>query len=416
MKPRRRGIDRRHVLVGVGIISFLGMLVAMVFSPTFEPVQSFRGDGYSRGALGHRAFIQTMGGMGHRVRTSRYMSGSSAGEANVLFVLAPHQSKVDRGEYSGFITPEHLGRRVGETVLVLPKYTAQYPDVDRPQWVGKIEITSLETAGHYLKGIRDAPRLARGDPVHGCQWSDGRPAKLALKTVQFMEPAASISPILVCGDQIIAGHGFTLSGGAVLLVADPDLISNWSFGKLDNAPIAYELVNGFIGGRDIVVDETSHGHLVPPSIWRMMLEFPMVILTAQGLLLILLVAWVSVVRFGVPDRADDTIRPGVSYLITNTAALLAFGGYSASALNEYLDFSIRDVARHLRLSAVCSRPELVATLDQLGEQRGLARSLSEVITGMEKTGSRSRTVAAHRRVRLARRIHDWKKEILNHAG
>ena len=408
-------MKRWHVLTGVGLISFLVMLIALVYAPTLEPVQSFRSDSYSRGALGYHAFLRTLEGMGHSIRTSRYMSEPSAGAAHVLMVLAPHESKTEPGLHSGFLTKAGLKNRKGRTLLVLPKYRAKKSHADHPQWAGKIHRLPLKQVGYYLESLADPPRIARGASASECHWSDGRPARLALSDVQFMEPSSSISPILSCGAQIIAGRGMTEKGGAVLVIAEPDLISNWSLGKKDNAQVAYELTSGFAGHSEMVVDETCHGYLVPPSIWRMLLEFPMVILTMHGLLFSLIAVWIAAIRFGAPDPPGNEWAPGASYLIANSASLLAFGGYSESALEQYVDCTIRDVTRRLRLSNGGSRTEVVATLDQIGIQRGLSRSLSELIAKLPKTGSRSRTVAAHKRIRLARRIHAWKKEILAHA-
>ena len=225
----------------------------------------------------------------------------------------------------------------------------------------------------------------------------------------------SLTPIISCGTELVAAISQTAAGGEVLLVSDPDLFNNWSIGHGENGRVAYELLNRFVGGAPIVFDETTHGHLVPPSLWRMMFDGSMVFLSIQGLLLVVFGLWKAAVRFQPVDEHERDQGRGVSELIDSTATLLSFGLHCQSALRRYLDLCISECARTFRAPRELSRSELVHWLDDMRSENKSRSSLAELVEACDALNTKHRVRASKSCLKLARRIHRWKVETIDHA-
>ena len=81
----------------------------------------------------------------------------------------------------------------------------------------------------------------------------------------------------------------------------------------------------------MVFDETIHGFNRTPGLLAEALRFPMVLAVLQGLLLLGLVLWAGMGRFGKPLPAAPGLAAGKEVLIGNTAKLLADGGHAADS-------------------------------------------------------------------------------------
>ena len=404
--------ERWTWVIGICALSFVTTLAVLVASPSFNPDASWKSDSYSRGALGHHAFIRVLRKMGRQVHLSRYLSDSRTGSDSVLVAIAPRGSLAGQKKIHGVLTGKKIARRTGDTIVVLSKYADLEPDPAHGGWIKNVRLAPRTHIDRLMDRMKLPASVARLGAVSNCQWTGGGSAKPELRNPQSIR-SGSIRPVLGCGGDVLAGVFQNSAGGRVLVVSDPDLISNWSLGHGNNAEIAYHIFNDFARpGASFIVDETVHGHLVAPSLWRMMFEFPVVTLTAHALLLIVLALWIAAVRFGRADAERPALAPGAGYLIQNTAALLSFGGHSTEALNKYLEFTVREVARRIRAPRRLKRGALRRWLDSVGTQKGTKDSVVELAQKMDRIDDRRSAVAAHKRLRLARRIHRWKREML----
>ena len=159
-------------------------------------------------------------------------------------------------------------------------------------------------------------------------------------------------------------------------------------------------------------DETVHGFLEKPSIWRALLRFPLVIASLQALCIALILLWAGIRRFGAPVPVEPAIEPGKRFLIDNTASLLQFGGHTTHALGRYFITTVRAVERGLHAPEL-TPVELEAWLDRVGKSKGVSTTLSGLrgeINSLIQEGKRAKLRPI---VLAANRLYRWKQEMLH---
>src|SRR6185436_16030104 len=111
---------------------------------------------------------------------------------------------------------------------------------------------------------------------------------------------------------------------------------NHGLARGDNAAIALAAIEAErpVGGV-VVVDETLHGHVAAPSLWRELFDFPLSLATLSVLLALAFLLWAAMGRFGKPRPDTRPLGAGKRYLIDNTAELTRHGGHAAHALERY---------------------------------------------------------------------------------
>jgi hypothetical protein len=164
-----------------------------------------------------------------------------------------------------------------------------------------------------------------------------------------------------------------------------------------------------------MVDETMHGHELRPSLVREMLDFPLVLATLHLGVVLLVILWAAIGRFGRPRREPELFDSGAETFVHNTAELLRFGGRDAATIERYLWMVVRDVARQLGaprdLLDQERSDELVDWLVERGSARGVDSDLRELVETCR--GARERKRRGRRMLSVARNIHAWRTEILD---
>jgi len=191
------------------------------------------------------------------------------------------------------------------------------------------------------------------------------------------------------------------SGFHITVIADPDIIANHGLYRGDNAALAVALIDRLLpqGGR-IVVDETLHGYVLHHSIWRLLLTPPYLAASLLALLAVAFLVWRATQRFGAPLPPQRAIASGKDTLIDNASRLLVSGGHADHLVGRYGLAMLSDVAERLHLPPSRDMETLRRQLTPLAERRGVTTRLP-----LQASGAWTPTI-------LARRFHDWKREML----
>ena len=219
--------------------------------------------------------------------------------------------------------------------------------------------------------------------------------------------SSDLDPVVASGDQVLVGTW--QSHRRVLVLTDPDLISNHGLKRGANAALAVAMVEMLREGhRPVIFDETLHGLEARPNLFVELFRFPLLLTVVQAALVLVLLLWAGAGRFGAPRRE----APG---LIDNTANLLLFGGHSRSMLSRYLATTLREAGRALQAPEGLGDEELRGWLAKVARRRGVSvdlESLREEVRALErgKRADRARVLP------LARRVHRFRKEILDGSG
>jgi len=424
---------------------------------------------YSRSALGHMIFYETLRKLDWPVTRSAKDVAEGAGNGGVLIMAEPDldllrarsgtgkgdrlRTKSDSGK--GGQSGGHTGssnaagnERVdvsGTILLVLPKRYG-FVDYNNRAWVRRVESIGLEHSAKVLNLFTSGAGLVRGSlPARWTTSTLGVEPQITADLQLIRKPpkpangsvapaVAAITPLIENDEGILLGE---LRDGRrrILVLSDPDPIENHAITKGDNAKFAVALLERLrrADGR-LVFDESVHelgygssssgdrdphktkaGPRPGDSQFRVLLEFPFSLLMAQLALTTLLLLWATVARFGPAEKlAALAISFGKTRLIENTAALLGAAGHQTPTLRRYLLMVQRETARALHAPKGLDGAAQVEWLDKIGKARGVSHNLSAIIGGKIDRGGESGAVASL--YATARAIHSWSKEILNGAA
>jgi len=399
----------------LAVSAFLGAYGELLGDPP-----TWRADGFSRSAIGHRAFADLARALGFPVLVSRHRTATRAADDVVTALLEPELgTEQDSPRRAALVD---IAGAAGRLLLVLPKRTGP-PDPTHPGWLGQhallapdeVLVPLLALGDEDAWGLDLEASLVRLQKAPS-SWRGELPAP-SLPGPQLLK-TDHLTPLLWCDEGILVGE-LTVDDRVALVVADPDLLATFGLGKGDNAVVAIRLLERLgagEGGRPLVVDETLHGLEIQPSITRELLRFPLLLATLQALCAAVLAGWAAMVRFGRPRAAPRPLSPGTAFLVESTAGLLQHGGHTGHALAAYWKDAREEVLRRLHgRGAPAADPEaaLRRLLDARG--RGEATATLEALEARVQ-GLRAGTLGAEdEAVRTALEIHRWREELTDGA-
>ena len=398
---------------GVSLVS-IALFVVIAVVPRDEPRRPTAGaDSYSYSAVGHRAFRELLAELGIPVVVSRYQTALRHGRDALLVLAEPSAAAVGAEPRSGELARLVTGR--GPTILVLPKWEAT-PSSDNPNHAESVAMISTAEVDEVLAaaGLDDVA-VARPKETHA--WSVGPPVAVSVDPV-LDEPQLLTGAGLAALDSVVSCDQGTLVGfdsaRNLYVVSDPDLLANHGLAVDRNAALVTALVEEarpFQG--PVIIDETIHGYERPPGLMDELGRFPLVLAVAHIGLLVVLLLWASLKRFGAVEEPPPDLDPGKLFLIANTADLLQLGGFHREALRRYWTATLAETARALHAPAATDRRERLRWLARIGEVRRSSLDVVALDEQVQALTVGSRPPHARRVVALARRIHRWKQEMVH---
>jgi hypothetical protein len=395
-------------LVAVAGLSFLSAIFWSVFGPDVAGVSSARADSFSRSALGHHAFVRLLRALDVPVFVSRFDSGGRAGRGALLVLLEPRLTG------SALRDADALLRTVsgpGRALVVLPKWHGT-EDPERPGWIAQAALLPEEVAAAVLDAFNLDGEIVRPAAPPTNWRTELTRVGPDLPYPQLLS-AQRLRGLVTCDQGILFGY-VNMYWGTLYVLADPDLFSNHGLGRGANAALTLRILEVARSRREtVVVDETFHGHLQEPSVFRALFDFPLVLATLQALLTMGVLLWAAMGRFGAPAPFRPALEPGKEFLIGNIASLLRFGGQSVHVLQRYLRGAQAEVGRRLHLPARLSATDAREWLRQVGAQRRVSVRLEKL---EEEVGKATRRRRNERVLPIAERIYRWREEMIHGPG
>ncbi len=395
-------------LIGISIASFVGGVILAIFAPDLAPVSTVTPSGFSRSALGHQALVDVLEELGVPVVVSRHRSAHKVGPGGVLVAAEPRIDLPSDEGKPGLSLDRMIGQSPA-TLLVLPKWAGP-SDHEAPAWVRRVSLVPRDD----VQGILDALHI------------DAKVKRVPASTLaEIAYDGTAFSPVFL-GDmlQVIEGPDVesgvrmqdgalvaqvTSRGATLLILADPDPLSNAGLHRGQNAPFVLDLL-GRLRADDgaVVFDETLHGFERSPSIWKELLAFPLVLVPLHLLLLFGVLLWATMSRFGAPQKPAPALEPGTAFLVSSTAELLRHGTRAPRALSQYLDVTRRQVASRLNAPPSLKGEALDAWLDRIAARHDLDLRLADLRAAVTYAGGKPPRVRS-----AAQEIHRWREEILH---
>jgi len=385
-------------LIGVGAVAFMVMAGLLIAGDTDRWKRVNSASAGSKSAVGYRAFIEVM-------RELKIPLGT------------PEVNEVRRSSLQLVLDPK--GPRELHAILASSIWRPIL--VVLPKWQAYASSFGDETVAVKLRDAREVEALAREvspdieivRPAQAGPWRDeafeGAPT---LREPQLVRSPA-LCPLVSSEQGILIGR--LCKKPWIIVLSDADLIANHNLWRDDNAVLAISAVSRLRNGSGPVIALEAVTVAPPsPSIWKLALSPPFVLITFTAAIAALVALWSAAIRFGPPAKAEEAERPpGVMPLIEMAVRLLRIGVDGGRLLRRYADLMTVDLGRRLHAPhSLLKVAEIGAWLDatRRGGRAGVRYAdLALEVEAVERQKKPSATAA----VAAALRLHGWREDLLN---
>ena len=407
------GFSRRTLawIIGCASVSFVAAILLSVYGRDLVSRPTPEANTFSYSAVGHHATVEFLRSMGLGV-VSRQAPAGGVGPAQPLVVAEPDPGDSARLKALREEAEDHHAA----LVIVLPKWTPGPPESKKPDWLSRVSLMNAKRVEQALRSfgdeeLREVTVQRTGDLRCEAQWEGSAAALRIDAPAQLLAPSPNLEPVVGCPEGYLIARRVGVPEPRTFVIADPDLLNNQGLDKADNAQGIYQFFTQDLAATGIVFDETIHGFNRVPGLLAESLRFPMVLGVLQSLLLLGVVLWAGMVRFGKPLPAAPALGAGKEVLIDNTAKLLVNGGHAGDSLFLYFRQTTRAVAAHFFLPPDLPDAERLARLQRITHLHGLTWDLAALERSIHRLpdGRRGGDAAA----KIARRLYDWRTEMTN---
>jgi hypothetical protein len=249
---------------------------------------------YSISALGYAGIGEVLQELGIPVAKSRRNPHIQA-RNGVLIVAEPQLNRLPQSVVP--VLPD-----AEKVLLVLPKWRA-LDRGERRGWIEKAERILSQQIEGILRLVADKAYVERRSSVE--QWTTNTigVAPELVRQVQLIK-SGLLKPIVAAGDGILVGE-LREDDRLIWVLSDPDVIANHALSPEGKGfSFAIALINTIRGSGPVVFDETVHGFQLDASqsAFRLLFEFPYVIITVQMVIGVALLLRSSRCRRGAARR------------------------------------------------------------------------------------------------------------------
>ena len=382
-------------LVAAGIAAFAAFLVLAAYAGDFRSGRDGRPHALSVAATGFKGLVGLLEGVGEEARLVR--SSPDLGTEDLLVVAL--EGRLDGAALADLVD----ARRDKPTLLILPKWETM-PDPINDGWVAKIGLADPEFLTGLLSDLGDVevtqPAERSGESAIGRDYLSG--IALPAPALRQSISGEDVTPLLTAGADVLLAE---IGGGALYLLADPDLFNNQGLADPRTARAAVEIVRRLnsTGAQSVAFDLTLNGFARQPNALKLLFEPPFLALTLALFAAALLAGLHGAFRFGPEQGEGRVIAFGKTALVENSAGLLRMARREHRAGAAYADLVGDMAARAAGAPVSLHGPERDAYLDRLSQAGD--RPYSELAARIAAARDRHELVAA------ARALFHWKKDI-----
>jgi hypothetical protein len=319
---------------------------------------------YSKSAIGHAAFYSLLDDLQVPVSSSETGSGSRLAPDSVLVIAEPRSDPATLEEVQAMLSARAV-------LLVLPKRSGE-ADPKRPNWLGQDRLVSSSDVKRVLQLVDPRASVVRVDEIGS--WPPGQfsSGEAVIHPAQLIR-SASIQPLLAGPEGVLVGE-YRRGARRIIVLADPDPISNFGLARGGNAALAVhtiELLRAGAGG-EVIFDEFVHGFADRSfHILGILFQFPFLLVTLQMAFAVLLLVWAASSRFGTPLEPPPAIDAGKRSLIETGARLLDRRGHCFALTERYYGAQVRDAGNRAHAPRGLDLPALLAWFSGTGAAAGL---------------------------------------------
>jgi len=387
-------------MVSVGALSLLFYLVFAAYAPDLSGDYDSRGNALSRSAVGFAALSTFLRDQDIPVLMSRGLGEEEMAKAS-LIILTPGV------ENSGKETLEVTSRE--PKLIILPKWLA-LSDPLHPGWVqngGLLPPAAI--AMRLLDSLSKSSRLAAAQgsaPERLHNGFDG--SELATGAIQSWQTISGSDWTGYITDAQNRSVVARLTGTRVYVLSDPDLMNTHGLKDVATARAAAAIVQSLrMGQGPVIFDLTLSGYRRSPNLLRLVFEPPLLGATLCALFAALLMGIHAATRFGAPLASGRVLALGKQALADNSAALIAMTRREHRIAPRYAAAIRRRVARIVGAPADARDEDLNAALEEMRRRNEAAQPLADLMAEASRAADESDAV------RVARKLHRWRREMIH---
>ncbi|HEX3126257.1 MAG TPA: DUF4350 domain-containing protein [Thermoanaerobaculia bacterium] len=418
------GFSRKAVgwIVGIGAVSFVLALLLTAFGEDLFSKPSPQANSYSRSALGHRGLVELLQSLGVGAVSRRTPGSVGPGPTHPLIAAEPDPDVLEVSADRLADLRREARKRDAVLIVVLPKWTGEAHPA-HPGWLRRVFLMPEPSLRSVLKAI-DEPELENltvvrtEGRVRPCSalWRSAASTgtvdfRANLSPAQLLAPAPGLEPEVLCGKSLLVARHQSADGPEIYLVSDPDLLNNHGLGRGDNAALVYEFLTHRLGAKGVIFDETIHGYRRAPGILAEAFRFPLLLAVLQTAVLLGVLLWAGMGRFGKPLPPPAALGSGRQVLIDSTARLLTYGGHAAESFGRYFHQTVRALAGHFGLPSDLPEGEVLDRLQRISRERRLGMDLHRLRQQADHPPSGAQ--AHDRALSFARDLHRWRQEMMD---
>ncbi|MFT7620580.1 MAG: hypothetical protein ACI97A_004237 [Planctomycetota bacterium] len=357
---------------------------------------------FSKSSIGHELFVETLKELGYDVRINRRSRPGKDIDGQLVIFAEPDFNRLPEKEEL-----QALIARAGAVLLVLPKRSG-VKDPRSEQLLLRVEEAS-NRKNTFLAFMPGGSVITVGDSAEP-DWQEN---SLGIEpTIANVNLAVNedLHPLIATKNGTLFGRDLFYHENLFVL-SDPDIIATHGFIQGQNAELAIQIIHDILPeGGAIVFDEASHGFAVSGSFWQEMFRYPLSLLTAHLIFVILILLWVTSRRLGKTITSPPAFPPGKQFLLENVVGLMSYYRHDGFMADRYMRNLMRSTARKLRIKG--SVDEIEKRLETISQAReieydpvGWRRAL--------KAAGRSPAKRQKSILRTVKQAHRWKKEMLD---
>lgn len=360
-------------LVALGSLVFVALLWMIGAGMTAGSTNDGGGHAGGKGLNGYAAFAGYLEKRGFAVRRAQ---SKAAHEQPALLVLTPPHS-ADPKEIDRIVAARHV---VGPTMVIVPKWMAAPVPAEAAKgksgWVQLLGPMGVNWPGFRddlsLRLDEDKNRAARGagwlaaplaGPLPDARAVQSGSGRLLVPLVVSRQDGRILAGYIDDGGIYPGLERIALRPPAegegnedvypLVLVFEPDLLSNYGMADPANARLAERLVRAAGEGSGAVAfDLTLNGHARSANLLTLAFTPPFLAATLCLLIAALVAGWRAFLRFGPPRVAGRAIAFGKRQLVANAAGLIRRTGRLHLVTGAYA------TAARERLAAALALPRL----------------------------------------------------------
>lgn len=389
--------------VWASIVSLFATILWFFFGDRFAVIRSVGNDSFSLSAIGHHAFLKNLKANHLAIEISTFETDVQSQNADLVISLEPYISSTNSQIRDDF---QNFAYEAPVLLVAIPKRWGAPPDL-RSKHISNhgLEFQSdVEFATSWIANDLDLFRT----PTATCTDLNGTP--FTLQDAQLFKPHVG-QPLITCD----AGTLVTRvdAPNPRWLVADPDIFANFRQDEPHIAELSRNLVLHILAGKTrVVLDETAHGHVRPPTIGRFLTTWPVAALTGHLGFVFLTLVWTALIPFGRRRRAELELPLGKEAMIQNAAELMTFGGHSGHMLGRYLDAILSDICERLHAPGLKPNQRIDWVQSRI-DARGLTYDLKKISETVDTLAFARGPMHQRQILNTARELHQMRQDLLH---